>query len=106
MTQDIKVEKEVEKSKTQRTVIGTVVSDKMNKTIVVQVERKVKHPLYGKYVRKFSKMYAHDEENICHVGDLVMIEQSRPISKTKRWKLVEILKKEVGVQHDSNANNA
>ena len=78
----------------QRTVTGRVVSNKMNKTIVVQVERKVKHPLYGKFVRRFSKMYAHDENNECDVGDLVLIQQHRPISKTKRWKLVEILKKE------------
>lgn len=78
----------------QRTVTGKVVSNKMDKTIVVQVERKVKHPLYGKYVRRFSKMYAHDDKNECQTGDLVMIKQSRPISKTKRWTLVEILKKE------------
>lgn len=78
----------------QRTITGTVVSSKMNKTIVVQVERKVRHPLYGKYVRRFSKMYAHDENNDCQTGDLVTIKQSRPISKTKRWTLVEILKKD------------
>lgn len=84
----------VEQSNTQHTVIGTVVSDKMNKTIVVQIERKVKHPLYGKYVRKFSKMYAHDEENTCRSGDIVRIKQSRPLSKTKRWALVEIVKRE------------
>lgn len=77
-----------------RTVIGKVVSDKMNKTIVVLVERKVKHPLYEKYIRRFSKMYAHDEENSCKLGDLVMIRQNRPLSKTKRWMLVEILKRE------------
>lgn len=77
----------------QRIVTGKVISDKMNKTIVVQVERKVKHPLYGKYVRRFSKMYAHDEENACRIGDIVSIQQSRPLSKTKRWKLVEIVKK-------------
>ncbi|MBX3708952.1 MAG: 30S ribosomal protein S17 [Gammaproteobacteria bacterium] len=77
-----------------RTVMGKVISDKMNKTIVVQIERKVKHPLYGKYVRRFSKMYAHDEENACQIGDLVLIQQSRPLSKTKRWKLVEVLKRE------------
>jgi small subunit ribosomal protein S17 len=84
----------VEQSKSQRTIVGKVVSDKMNKTIVVQVERKVKHPLYGKYVRRFSKMYAHDEENTCRIGDLVLIQQSRPLSKTKRWTLVEVLKRE------------
>lgn len=77
----------------KRTVIGKVISDKMNKTIVVQVERKVKHPLYGKYMRRFSKMYAHDEENTCKVGDTVVIQQTRPLSKTKRWKVLEILKK-------------
>jgi small subunit ribosomal protein S17 len=79
----------------QRSIMGTVVSDKMNKTIVVQVERKVKHPLYGKYVKKFTKLYAHDEENTCQVGDVVVIQQSRPISKTKCWKLVEVIKKVV-----------
>lgn len=77
-----------------RTVVGKVVSDKMNKTIIVQVERKVKHPLYGKYLRRFSKMYAHDEENTCRMGDVVVIQQSRPLSKTKRWKLLEILKRD------------
>jgi small subunit ribosomal protein S17 len=85
---------EHEQAKTQRTVIGTVVSDKMHKTIVVQVERKVRHPLYGKFVRRFSKMYAHDEDNTCHIGDVVLIEQSRPLSRTKRWKLVEVIKRE------------
>lgn len=78
----------------QRTVTGRVISNKMNKTIVVQVERLVKHPLYGKYIRRFSKMYAHDDQNDCQVGDLVLIKQSRPMSKTKRWTLVEILKKQ------------
>lgn len=81
-------------SKSQRTVIGEVVSNKMDKTIVVRVERKVKHPLYGKYIRRFSKMYAHDENNSCAIGDLVLIEPSRPISKTKRWVLVNIIKRE------------
>lgn len=89
------VQTSVEQKKLQRSVTGKVVSDKMNKTIVVQIERKVKHPLYGKYVRKYTKLYAHDEDNTCNIGDLVVIEQSRPISKTKSWKLVEIVKKEV-----------
>lgn len=82
------------KSKSLPTISGKVISDKMNKTIVVQVERKVKHPLYGKYVKRFSKMYAHDEENACRIGDLVLIQQSRPLSRLKRWKLLEILKRE------------
>lgn len=77
-----------------RTIIGKVISNKMDKTIVVQVERKVKHPSYGKYVRRFSKMYAHDEQNTCSAGDVVLIQQTRPLSKTKRWMLVQILKKE------------
>ncbi len=95
MTEQVNIEKSgVVERQSSRTVIGKVISDKMNKTIVVQVERKVKHPQYGKYVRRFSKMYVHDEENTSRVGDLVRIQQSRPLSKTKRWKLVEVLKRE------------
>lgn len=74
-----------------RTVIGKVVSNKMNQTIVVQVERKVMHPLYGKYMRKFSKMFAHDSDNKCKIGDIVMIKMCRPISKKKSWTLVEVI---------------
>lgn len=88
-------EHNTEQAKEQRTVVGQVISDKMNKTIVVQVERKVKHPLYGKYVKRFSKMYAHDETNSCRIGDIVMIKQSRPLSKTKRWALVQVVKKAI-----------
>ena len=80
-------------TKNTRTAEGKVVSEKMNKTIIVQIERKVKHPTYGKYVRRYSKMYAHDEENTCRLGDIVTIKQTRPLSKTKRWTLVEILKR-------------
>ncbi len=79
----------------QRTIVGVVVSNKMNKSIVVQVERKVKHPQYGKYVKRFTKLVAHDEENASNIGDTVKIEHTRPLSKTKRWKLVEILKRDV-----------
>jgi len=75
-----------------RTIVGKVVSNKMNKTIVVQVERKVKHPLYGKYVKRYTKMYAHDEENRCNVGDVVLIRQTRPLSKLKRWTLVDLVR--------------
>lgn len=74
-----------------RTVVGKVISNKMDKTIVVEVERKVKHPLYGKYIRRSSKMYAHDDKNTCKVGDRVLIANSRPLSKTKHWVLVEVL---------------
>lgn len=87
MTKDAAVE-----TKSKKSVTGRVTSDKMNKTIVVQVERKVKHPLYGKYVTRFTKMYAHDENNQCHIGDIVMIEQTKPLSKLKRWKLVEVIR--------------
>mgnify|MGYP003647972213 CR=1 FL=1 len=83
-----------EQVKTASSVIGQVISSKMNKTIVVKIERKVKHPIYGKYVKRSTKMYVHDEDNASRVGDLVRIQQSRPISKTKRWKLLEILKRE------------
>jgi small subunit ribosomal protein S17 len=76
-----------------RTVVGKVVSDKMDKTIVVEVERKIKHPLYGKYIRRSSRMYAHDDSNTGKMGDLVLIANSRPISKTKHWTLVQVLEK-------------
>ncbi len=94
MTEQNQLVDTADQDKVMQTVIGKVISDKMNKTIVVQVERKVKHPLYGKYVRRYSKMYAHDEENTCRTGDVVSIRQSRPLSKTKRWMLVDILKRE------------
>jgi len=81
----------IEQKISGRTVVGKVTSNKMNKTIVVQVERKVMHPLYGKYVRKFSKMYAHDNENVCRIGDIVEIQMCRPMSKTKSWMLVQVL---------------
>ena len=72
---------------------GLVVSDKMDKTIVVEVEDRVKHPLYGKVIRRTSKVKAHDETNSAGIGDLVLINETRPLSATKRWRLVEILEK-------------
>ncbi|MBF0157975.1 MAG: 30S ribosomal protein S17 [Magnetococcales bacterium] len=69
----------------KRVMQGTVVSDKMNKTVVVAIERKVQHPLYGKIVRRTKKYLAHDEENRCQIGDTVQIEESRPLSRRKRW---------------------
>ena len=72
---------------------GVVVSDKMDKTIVVVVEDRVKHPLYGKVMRRTSKVKAHDEQNSCGVGDRVLIMETRPLSATKRWRVVEILEK-------------
>lgn len=74
-----------------KTVIGKVVSDKADKTIVVEIMSKVKHPLYGKYIKRYSKMRAHDAENKCKIGDKVEIQQSRPLSKTKSWVLVQVI---------------
>lgn len=71
-----------------KTKIGTVVSDKMQKTIVVKLMRYVKHPLYKKYLRRTTKVYVHDEKNECKVGDKVLIEQTRPLSKLKRWRVI------------------
>lgn len=77
----------------RKTKIGIVASDKMEKGITVQVERDIKHPLYKKYVKKTSKFMAHDENNDCRIGDLVKIMETRPLSKRKRWRLVEILER-------------
>jgi len=77
----------------RRTLTGRVVSDKMTKTRTVLVERRVTHPLYGKIVTRSKKYHAHDETNECHEGDLVMIEECRPLSKTKAWRVVKLLEK-------------
>ena len=77
----------------RKTRIGVVTSNKMSKTITVAVERKVKHPIYGKFVKKTSKFHAHDDKNECSIGDTVKIMETRPLSKTKRWRLVEIVEK-------------
>ncbi len=83
-------------AKSKRTLTGKVVSDSRDKSITVLVERKVKHPVYGKYIKKSTKFHAHDEENTCGMGDVVTIEECRPISKTKSWKLVRIEEKAKG----------
>ena len=75
----------------ERTLSGRVTSDKMDKTITVAIERLVKHPVYGKYVRRTTKLHAHDENNECRIGDLVTIKQCRPLSKTKAWTLVAVV---------------
>ncbi len=77
----------------RKTVIGQVVSNSMDKSIVVQINRRLKHPAYGKYISKSAKFVAHDENNECQVGDMVKIIESRPLSKTKRWRLVEVVSK-------------
>jgi len=78
-------------TKRQRTLVGRVLSNKMDKTATVIVERRVKHPLYGKYIRRSTKLHVHDEDNSCQIGDLVSIAECRPISRTKSWRLVSVL---------------
>ncbi len=82
-----------EQAKNARSLSGRVISNKMNKTITVQVDRRIRHPLYGKIVTRHSKLHAHDESNECKEGDLVMIEECRPLSKTKAWRLVKVLER-------------
>lgn len=82
-----------EENKNNRTLEGRVVSSAMDKTVTVLVERRVKHPLYGKFMRRSTKVHAHDETNSCSEGDLVRVEQCRPLSKTKTWRLLEIIEK-------------
>jgi small subunit ribosomal protein S17 len=84
-------------SNTTRTLSGRVVSDRMDKTVTVLVERRVKHPMYGKYLTRSSKVHAHDENNECRVGDLVTVRETRPLSRTKTWTLVSIDERPVRV---------
>lgn len=77
----------------RKTRVGKVVSDKMDKTIVVAIENHVKHPLYGKIVKRTYKLKAHDEENVCNIGDKVKVMETRPLSKDKRWRLVEVVER-------------
>ncbi len=84
---------EADAARPPRSITGRVVSNSRDRTIAVLVERRVKHPLYGKVARRSRKFHAHDQDNQCAVGDWVKIEQSRPISKTKSWRLVEVLEK-------------
>jgi small subunit ribosomal protein S17 len=87
------MEQTVEKRGLRKERIGTVVSNKLNKSIVVAVERKVKHPKYGKFIKKTSTFMAHDENNDCSIGDKVMITETRPLSKNKNWRLKQIIEK-------------
>ena len=82
-----------EQNTNNRTLTGRVVSDAMDKSITVLVERRVKHPLYGKFLRRSTKIHAHDESNQCNKGDVVRVEQCRPLSKTKAWRLLEVIEK-------------
>jgi small subunit ribosomal protein S17 len=83
-----------EEQASNRTLTGVVVSDSMDKSITVLAERRVKHPVYGKFMRRSTKVYAHDEGNECNKGDTVLVVQCRPLSKTKTWRLVKILERE------------
>ena len=82
-----------EQQKAARTLTGRVVSNKMDKTVTVAIERMVMHPLYGKFVRRTTKVHAHDEDNACNEGDIVASTQCRPLSKTKSWRVVEIVER-------------
>ena len=86
-----------EVEKRARTVTGKVVSDKMDKTITVLVERRVRHPIYGKYITRSSKLHAHDEKNECKLGDVVTVYETRPLSRTKTWALLRIEEKAASV---------
>lgn len=77
----------------RKTRVGMVVSDKMDKTVVVAIVDNVKHPIYGKIIKRTTKVHVHDEENVCGIGDKVQIMETRPLSKTKRWRLVQIIEK-------------
>ena len=83
----------MEERNLRKTRVGRVVSNKMNKTIVVAIEDNVKHPVYGKIIKRTQKLHAHDENNECGIGDKVEIMETRPLSKTKRWRVVEIIEK-------------
>ena len=85
-----------EKEKAQRTIVGRVVSDKMDKTVSVAIERTVKHPVYGKYIRRTSKVMAHDAANECKPGDRVAIAECKPISKNKSWAVVSVVERAAG----------
>ena len=91
-------EKEKKARGSRKTKTGIVTSNKMNKTIIVKVERLIKHPIYGKYVKRWTKFWAHDEDNIANIGDKVLIKETRPLSKKKRWRLVSILEGASGIQ--------
>ena len=83
----------MEKRNMRKLRIGVVSSNKMNKTVIVKIERKIKHAMYKKYIKRSKQLYAHDEKNECSIGDLVKIMETRPLSKLKRWRIIEILEK-------------
>ncbi len=90
-------DKQADQKNVQRTLTGAVTSSAMDKTVTVMIERRIKHPVYGKYITRSTKLHVHDEKNECGKGDVVVIEQCRPMSKTKSWSLVSIVEKAVAV---------
>ncbi|ABV33154.1 MULTISPECIES: 30S ribosomal protein S17 [Pseudothermotoga] len=90
----------------KKRLTGVVVSNKMDKTVVVEVTRKLEHPVYKKYIQRSKKYYAHDEKNECKAGDTVLIEETRPLSKMKRWRVVEVLKREVIAEETLNTKES
>ena len=80
----------------RKVLVGEVVSDRMHKTITVKVERRIRHPIYERVIRRSKKYHAHDEQNQCRIGDQVRIMETRPLSKTKRWRLIEIIRRQAG----------
>ena len=90
-------EKQADQANVQRTLTGAVTSNAMDKTITVMIERRIKHPVYGKYITRSTKLHVHDEKNECGKGDVVVIEQCRPMSKTKSWSLVSVVEKAAAV---------
>ncbi len=93
MQEENNIMTEIAKKPSKKTRIGVVSSNKMDKTITVQVERRLRHPIYGKFVKKTKKFMAHDETNDCNIGDTVKIMESRPLSAKKRWRLVEVIER-------------
>ena len=93
MSEEAKSTEAAAEAPSKRRIIGRVVSNKMNKTITVLVERQVQHPLYKKVIKRSTKLHAHDEDNRCGIGDVVVVAECRPLSKSKSWKLVEVVEK-------------
>lgn len=86
-----------DKTKPARSISGRVVSNSMDKTVTVAIERKIRHPLYQKYIKRRTKLHAHDEKNECNKGDLVLIEECRPLSKTKSWRLIKVMEQSADI---------
>jgi small subunit ribosomal protein S17 len=95
----------MEGQKRRKVLLGTVVGNRMQKTITVRVERRLRHPIYERVVKRSKKFHAHDENNQCQIGDQVRIIETRPLSKTKRWRLLEIVRRQVGMRTESKVED-